>query len=44
MWVVFLILAIVAVFVLLFYLLLELNELEKKVISFTEEIKKHYEL
>mgnify|MGYP001305248001 FL=1 len=44
MWVVFLILAIVAVFVLLFYLLLELNELEKKVVSFTEEIKKHYEL
>ena len=30
MWVVFLSLAILAVFVLLFYLLVELNELEKR--------------
>ncbi|HON11906.1 MAG TPA: hypothetical protein PLE24_13645 [Chitinispirillaceae bacterium] len=43
MWVVFLSLAILAVFVLLFYLLVELNELEKKVVSFSEEINKHYE-
>ena len=43
MWTFFLALAVLGVFVLLFYLLIELNELEKKVTGFAEEIRKHYE-
>ena len=43
MWIVFLVISILGVFALLFYLLVELNELEKKVTGFVEEVRKHYE-
>lgn len=43
MWTIFFILAIVGIIVLLVYLLLELNELEKKISDLVKEIKNHYE-
>lgn len=44
MWTFFFILSILGVIVLLFYLTLQLNELEKLVASLTEKIRKHYEI
>lgn len=44
MWTFFFICAIIGVIGLLFYLILQLNELEKQVLSLTEKIKKHYEI
>ncbi len=43
MWTVFLILMLVASIGLLFYILIELNEAEKKVIALSDSIRKHYE-
>ncbi len=43
MWTVFLILMLVASIGLLFYILIELNEAEKKVVDLSESIRKHYE-
>jgi nitric oxide reductase large subunit len=43
MWTVFLILMLVASIGLLFYILIELNEAEKKVVTLAEGIRKHYE-
>jgi nitric oxide reductase large subunit len=43
MWTVFLILMLVASIGLLFYILIELNEAEKKVITLSDSIRKHYE-
>jgi hypothetical protein len=42
MWFFFFILAIFGVIALLFYLIVQLNELEKQVATLTERIKKHY--
>ena len=39
----FLILAVVGIIALLFYLVVELNELEKAVSALVEKLKKHYE-
>ena len=44
MWTFFFILAIVGVMGLLFYLVLELNELEKKIAALAESLRKHYEI
>jgi len=43
MWTVFLILMLVGSIGLLFYILIELNETEKKVIALSDSIRKHYE-
>lgn len=43
MWTFFFILAIFGIVGLMFYLLLELNELEKKITAIVQEIRKHYE-
>ena len=43
MWIVFFTFAVLGVLVLMFYLLLELNELEKKITSLAQSIKDHYE-
>ena len=40
---VLLVFAVIGVIALLFYLVVELNELEKNVASLTEKITKHYE-
>ncbi len=42
MWTFFLIIAIFGILFLMVYLLLELNELEKKITSIVQEIKDHY--
>lgn len=42
MWTFFLILAIIGILFLMVYLLLELNELEKKITETVQEIKKHF--
>ncbi|MBN1760394.1 MAG: hypothetical protein JW863_18845 [Chitinispirillaceae bacterium] len=44
MWTFFFIIALVGVLGLLFYLMLELNELEKLVGSLAELLRKHYEI
>lgn len=43
MWTFFLILAIFGVMALLFYLVIELNELEKRIATLADEIRKNYE-
>lgn len=43
MWTFFFIFALAGIIALLVYLLLEMNELEKKIGSLVEEIRKHYE-
>jgi len=43
MWTVFLVLAITRITGLMFYITIELNELEKKITALLEEIKTHYE-
>lgn len=43
MWTFFLIVALFGVMALLFYLVIELNELEKKIATLADEIRKHYE-
>lgn len=43
MWTVFFIFALLGVVVLLFYILIELNDFEKKLNQIAEDIKKHYE-
>ena len=42
MWIVFLIFAVAGVIVLSFYIVIELNELEKKIEVLSDEIGKHY--
>ncbi|MBN1309278.1 MAG: hypothetical protein JXA18_15245 [Chitinispirillaceae bacterium] len=42
MWTVFFIIALVGTLGLLFYLMLELNELEKKITTLAESLRKHY--
>jgi hypothetical protein len=42
MWTFFLIIAIFGILFLMVYLLLELNELEKKITGIVQEIKDHY--
>jgi hypothetical protein len=44
MWTFFFILALIGVMGLLFYLLFELNELEKKIGALAESLRKHYEV
>ncbi|NLD98291.1 MAG: hypothetical protein GX640_00320 [Fibrobacter sp.] len=44
MWNFFLILSLLGVLVLIFYLIIELNELEKKITNLAEQIKKHYDV
>jgi len=44
MWTFFLIIALLGMLVLMFYLVLELNELEKKISILSEQVKKHYGL
>lgn len=44
MWTFFFIIAIVGVLALMFYLLIELNELEKKITAIAQELKNHYNL
>jgi hypothetical protein len=39
----FLLLAVIGIIALLFYLAVELNELEKRVSALVDKIKKHYE-
>ena len=43
MWTFFFIIALIGVLGLLFYLVLELNELEKRITTLAEAIRKHYE-
>lgn len=43
MWTFFLILTIFGVLALMFYILLELNELEKRITTIVKDLKKHYE-
>jgi cell division protein FtsL len=43
MWTFFLFLAVLGVIILMIYLLTQLNEMEKKMIDLSEEIRKHYE-
>lgn len=43
MWTVFFIIALLGIFILLFYIMVELNEFEKNINTITEEVKKHYE-
>jgi len=44
MWTFFFILAIIGVIILLFHLMLQLNDLEKTVQNLAERIRKHYEV
>lgn len=44
MWTFFFILALIGVMGLLFYLVMELNELEKKIGALAESLRKHYEI
>ena len=44
MWTFFFIIALIGVLGLLFYLMLELNELEKRIGSLAEQLRKHYEI
>ena len=44
MWTFFFILALIGVLGLLFYLMLELNELEKQTATLAELLRKHYEI
>jgi len=43
MWTFFFILALIGVLGLLFYLIIELNELEKRISGLAEALRKHYE-
>ncbi len=43
MWTVFFVIALLGIVLLLFYILIELNEFEKKINTLVEEIRKHYE-
>jgi cell division protein FtsL len=43
MWTFFLFLAVLGVIILMIYLLTQLNEMEKKMVDLSEEIRKHYE-
>lgn len=43
MWTFFFVIALLGVLGLLFYLILELNELEKRVSTLAETLRKHYE-
>jgi hypothetical protein len=43
MWIVFFVISLIAIVILLFYILIELNEFEKKINEITDNIKKHYE-
>jgi len=42
MWIFFFIIALIAVMGLLFHLVIQLNELEKRISSIAESIRKHY--
>ena len=44
MWTFFFIIALIGIMGLLFYLMLELNELEKRINALAESIRKHYEI
>jgi len=44
MWTFFFILSLIASVVLLIYILIELNEFEKKVNTLADDIRKHYEI
>ncbi len=44
MWTFFFIIALIGVLGLLFYLMLELNELEKQISALAESLRKHYEI
>ena len=44
MWTFFFIIALVGIMGLLFYLVLQLNELEKKITTLAESIRRHYEI
>ena len=44
MWTFFFIIALIGVLGLVFYLVLELNELEKRVNALAESLRKHYEI
>jgi predicted PurR-regulated permease PerM len=43
MWIVFFVISLIAIVILLFYILIELNEFEKKINEIAADIKKHYE-
>jgi predicted PurR-regulated permease PerM len=43
MWIVFFVISLIAIVMLLFYILIELNEFEKKINEIANDIKKHYE-
>jgi hypothetical protein len=43
MWIVFFVISLIAIVILLFYILIELNEFEKKINEIADDIKKHYE-
>lgn len=43
MWIVFFVISLIAIIILLFYILIELNEFEKKINEIADDIKKHYE-
>lgn len=43
MWIVFFVISLIAIVILLFYILIELNEFEKKINEVADDIKKHYE-
>ena len=44
MWTFFFIIALIGVLGLLFYLMLELNELEKRIGTLADLLRKHYEI
>ena len=44
MWTFFFIIALIGILGLLFYLMIELNELEKQISSLAEALRKHYEI
>lgn len=44
MWTFFFIIALISILGLLFYLMLELNELEKQISALAESIRRHYEI
>ncbi len=44
MWTFFFIIALIGILGLLFYLVIELNELEKRFTTFAELLREHYEI
>ena len=42
MWIIFFMASLILIVVLLFYILIELNEFEKKITGIADDIKEHY--